>query len=153
MKQDAIIKVLSSKSVTVTRARVHILDFLLHSKGLRSLSEVLNKPGKKFNRVTVYRTLVTLCEVGLIYKIIDSNSKPFYMINFSWDSERDKMSVSHKEYYHFLCESCGQVISQPYGFSNIKLPRGFKKSAVNLFLTGYCPKCSDLPIKKVGVKN
>ena len=154
MNRNAIIDLLRSKSIDVTKARVEILDFLLKNHAvLTSLPEILKLPGKRFNRITVYRTLVTLCNIGLAYKIIDINNRPFYAVDKSLKpNHNDLNQPSSKEFYHFQCTSCNSVICLPTSFQDIKLPEGFIKRGAILLLTGYCSKCSGSTKKMAGKK-
>ncbi len=154
MTRTAIMDILKTRSVKISRARVDIMYSLL-KKGtkLTSLPEIYNNYGTQFNRITIYRTLITLCDTGLIYKILDTNNRPFYAVVKWLSAQSDQIQSSCKEYCHFQCESCKSVFCFPCNFQDIKLPDGLIKTGVNLFFTGYCPKCSgkakNIPGKKI----
>jgi Fe2+ or Zn2+ uptake regulation protein len=143
MTRNAIIEILRSKSVDITKARVNLLHFLLkRDEKLTGLQEILKIPGKRFDRTTVYRTLIILCDIGLVYKIFDQKHRPLYAVSTRLKTNGDQIQSSGKENCYFQCEVCNSVFYLPCSFQNIKLPGGLIKTGINLFVTGYCPKCS-----------
>ena len=134
---------LESRSIIITEARVDVLSFLVKNDNrLSSLPEISQIREQRYNRITIYRTLITLCEGGLIYKIEASN-KPFYAISRLANVSGDKAVRPSTELCHFRCESCNSVFSFPSDFHDFKLPAGLKKTAIRLFVTGYCPACTE----------
>jgi len=132
----------------ITEARVDVLTFLVkNDKKLSGLPEILKISNSKYNRITIHRTLITLCTMKLIYKMVIKN-RPFYGASALQNVPGGKTIRPSAELCHFHCESCGQVVSVAYNFNDVKLPPGFTKSAVTLFLTGNCAKCSARIIKK-----
>jgi len=152
MTRTVITEMLESRSIIITEARVDVLAFLIKNDNrLSSLSEILNIREQRFNRITIYRTLVTLCETSLIYKIEISN-KPFYAISRLANVSGNKPIRPSSELCHFRCESCNAVFSFPSDFNDFKLPRGLKKTGIRLFVTGYCPDCTE-KAKSISGKN
>ena len=142
MTHTAVTAILISRSIIVTEARVDVLTFLMkNNKSLSSLSEILKIRENKFNRITIYRTLIILSETGLIYKI-EVNNRPFYAASRFLIVSDDKPIRPSTELCYFRCESCNAVFSFPYNLRDFKLPTGLKKTGVKLFVTGYCSKCS-----------
>jgi len=142
MTHTAIEEILQSRSIIITDARVDVLAFLLKTdKKLSSLNEISKIGNNKFNRITIYRTLVILCEAKLIYKI-EVNNHPFYGISALVDLPGGKPVRPSSEFCHFQCEGCQSVFSFPFSLKDVKLPSGLKKTGVRLFLTGYCSACS-----------
>jgi Fur family transcriptional regulator, ferric uptake regulator len=143
MTRNRIIELLSDKSIEITNARVDILYILFRSdKKLVSLQEIVKLQSEKFDRTTIYRTLLTLCNFGLVYKIIDTDNKPFYGIVKRLNAYSNQMTIYSKDCYHFKCRSCKSIVCLVDSSTDFHLPEGFIKTGANLLLTGYCAKCS-----------
>ena len=68
-KMIAIEDVLKKNQLSVTDGRKKILELFLNSEGALAHADIEEKTGETFDRVTVYRTLNTFVEKGIIHHI------------------------------------------------------------------------------------
>lgn len=90
------------------------------------------------DRVTLYRTLGSFEEKGIIHQILDDGPAKKFALCGTRCSEENH----HDEHVHFKCTSCGEtrclpeVVLQP-----VKLPTGYKASGIDLLVQGTCSNC------------
>jgi Fur family transcriptional regulator, ferric uptake regulator len=92
-----------------------------------------------FDRATVYRNLVELCEAGLISRLELGD----HVWRFEWQrSGHDEID----EHAHFVCTKCGEVSCLVGVEVNISPAPGTKRSAVGevteVLLKGHCNRCA-----------
>ncbi len=123
-----------------TDTREHIvLSFLANQKAL-SQSDVEDNLPKPFYRITVYRTIKTFLEKGLIHKILDDQGGLKYAL--CKDSCSD--GQHQHDHVHFKCTHCLQTTCIDNTLvPNIILPIGYSRQEVNLLVHGLCPTCNN----------
>ncbi len=93
----------------------------------------------KYDRVTIYRTLKSFLENGLIHKVLDDNGGSRYALCDDACSDGDH----RHDHIHFKCSNCDQTTCLEDVFiPDVKLPEGFKAAESNYLITGVCDKCS-----------
>ena len=65
----AIAATLKRHNLSVTESRKRILQIFLEEKGALAHGDIEKRAGEKFDRVTIYRTLQTFLEKGIIHSI------------------------------------------------------------------------------------
>lgn len=134
--------ILKSKGLRVTQARILILDMLIQQQGPIShqhIERLLEQDESHIDRVTIYRTLHSLTECGILHKITGLDRSYSYAY---------KSTSAHKdheiEHPHFVCERCSHTFCLP----NIDVPKivptptGFELKYTEVKLFGYCPECN-----------
>ncbi|SDK69821.1 Fur family transcriptional regulator, ferric uptake regulator [Catalinimonas alkaloidigena] len=90
------------------------------------------------DRVTIYRTLKTFLDRGLLHKVLDDSGTVRYALCPSSCNE----SEHHHEHVHFKCVNCGQTqCVEEVHVPNIALPQGFQPIEVNMLVQGVCRAC------------
>jgi Fur family ferric uptake transcriptional regulator len=122
-------------NLRVTKIRLAVLDSLSQSVGALSYS-VLQEALDKFDRTTLYRTLLTLSDHGLIHKAYEAKGESYYARCFGCTG------IDHKhEHLHLKCSKCGGVecieISDQLKSSLAQLP--FQE--INISAKGACSTC------------
>lgn len=103
-----------------------------------SYSDIEHEVSLSFDRVTVYRTLKTFLDKGIIHKILDDSGGPKYGLCSGLCSD----SNHHHDHVHFKCTLCGQTSClDDVEIPGIALPKGFKAEEVNLLIQGVCSSC------------
>jgi len=104
-----------------------VIDFLKKTKGLVSVQNIYDSLRHKLDKVTVYRVLNILEEVGVVFKEYNNKEAFYYLAN--------------KQHHHIICQKCGksQCIPCNHIFNNIK---NFSQVKHQLVLTGICNKCN-----------
>ena len=126
---------LSNFGLKNTKARECLINLLKESKDPKTAEELyLNLPQGLTNLSTVYRTLHTFCEAGIISKEIRPDGKALY-------------SYSSFEHHHVLiCIKCSKKIylsDCPYKKINDEIYQetGFLVDNHHIELYGYCKDC------------
>ena len=121
----------------VTFARVEVLSILRSAKLPLSHSDIeaiAEQAFAKIDRVTLYRVLDWLVEIGLAHKV--ANTRGVFCFTAV------QADIRHKEHAHFRCNDCGNVICLDIAPPPLpKLPNGFNIATVELDISGECPDC------------
>lgn len=111
--------------------------FLKNSFAL-SYSDVEREIATTFDRVTVYRTLKTFLDKGVIHKVLDDEGS----LKYALCSDPCSTQEHHHEHVHFKCTNCGQTnCLEDVTIPLLKLPAGYVAGEVNLLIQGTCNKC------------
>ena len=130
--------ILRRKSLSVTDSRKKILGLFLDSHDALAHGDIEKKAGEKFDRVTVYRTLQTFGEKGIIHSIPTADNSVRYALC------RDcQEGHHHDEHVHFVCSNCGKTICLDDVVSpSIDLPEGYVIENVQVVINGICKDCN-----------
>jgi len=133
--QDEILKDFRLRSTT---SRSAILDLFIHNDHALSYSDIEKEVAAAFDRVTVYRTLKTFLDKGVVHKVLDDGGS----LKYALCNDHCSSAEHHHDHVHFKCTKCGQTncldeVEVPL----IKLPKGFKANEINLLIQGLCNKC------------
>ncbi len=131
-------KTLKDKQVNPTAMRILVLDFLIKQTAAISLND-LEKGMAPSDRITLYRTLKTFEEKGLVHSIEDGSGATKYAL-----CEQDCDGENHHDLHvHFYCNTCNETFCLPNTkIPEISLPKGFKQEEMNLIIKGVCELCS-----------
>jgi len=119
--------------------RLLILEQLLHQSAAISLSD-LEKSFEQSDRVTLYRTLKTFHEKGLVHTIDDGSGAPKYALC----EEGCECILDKDMHVHFHCRICtGTFCLTNFKIPEIKLPLAFTSDEASLVVKGTCSQCSE----------
>jgi Fur family ferric uptake transcriptional regulator len=124
--------------LSVTDSRKAILDIFFGTDGALSHGEIEREINGVFDRVTVYRTLQTFLDKGIVHQVpTTANTVLYALCN---DTCGD--GHHHDNHVHFECSACGitqclESIIVP----DVKLPKGYKKEDIKMIVTGICSSC------------
>jgi Fur family transcriptional regulator, ferric uptake regulator len=149
MAVDSIQESLKQRGFRLTRQRRILLD-LIDETGrhldVERLYELALQKDPKLNRVTVYRTIKTLKDAGLIDELDLMH----------WDGGQHYYETRTKqEHAHVVCLRCGKV-QEFFGPPLRKLRRQVEATLYFQVLTartelgGYCAECRELRAKEAG---
>ena len=125
-----------------TTCRLEVVAFFLSKNFAIAHIDLEHAFKKQFDRVTLYRTLKTFLDQGIIHKVLDDEGTPKYALCPSACAH-----LHHHDHVHFKCNACGHTTCvEDIFIPPITLPQGFKVEAKNLLLSGICPNCSQLNI-------
>ncbi|MEX2564338.1 MAG: transcriptional repressor [Cyclobacteriaceae bacterium] len=129
--------ILNKKNIRLTAMRLLVMETLSDQRSAISLSE-LEKSFEKSDRITLYRTLKTFQENGLVHSIDDGTGAPKYALC----EEGCRCDIERDLHVHFHCKVCNETFCLPkYKIPNIELPEKFRPEEANLVVKGTCPKC------------
>jgi Fur family ferric uptake transcriptional regulator len=133
--QDEILKDFRLRSTT---SRSAILDLFIHNDHALSYSDIEKEVAAAFDRVTVYRTLKTFLDKGVVHKVLDDGGS----LKYALCNAHCSSSEHHHDHVHFKCTNCGQTnCMDEVEVPPIKLPKGYQAKEVNLLIQGLCNKC------------
>lgn len=131
------VELLKTHQLRKTKVRLQVLEVFLNTKEALS-SSAIEKEFDKIDRITLYRTIRTFEQKGLIHKAIDGSDKMKYALcNSGCDNEH-----YHDNHAHFRCEGCGKTICLEHiEAPKVQVPEGFKLDTTYLVLEGICEEC------------
>lgn len=130
-------EILKRKHLSVTDSRKKILSLFLDAGDALTHGDIEVKAGEKFDRVTVYRTLQTFVEKGIIHAIPTADNSVRYAL--CKDCEEGH---HHDNHVHFICSNCNKTICLDDVVSpHIDLPEGYQARNVEVLINGVCRDC------------
>jgi Fur family ferric uptake transcriptional regulator len=124
-----------------TRSREAVLALFLQ-KPIALAHGDLESALPAYDRVTLYRTLNTFLEHGLLHKVVDDGALVKYAISHT--AKGAEIAHHHAHHHvHFKCSLCQttQCLEQ-VTLPSVVLPEGYTVQEENLLLVGICPRCS-----------
>ena len=130
--------ILRRNQLSVTGSRKKILQLFLAQPGALAHGDIEKKAGEKFDRVTVYRTLQTFVDKGIIHVIPTSDNS----IRYALCKDECSQGHHHDHHVHFECSKCGQTYClDDVVTPDIKLPKGYLIKHVEVVADGICRNC------------
>ena len=136
--EHAITELLKKNSLSITESRKKILQLFLDHTGALAHGDIEKKAGEKFDRVTVYRTLQTFVDKGIIHTIPTVDNSVRYAL-----CKDDCAEGHHNDHHvHFVCAVCHTT----YCLDNVvtpelRLPAGYAASHIEVVAEGVCKNC------------
>lgn len=128
-------KILQNHKLRVTAGRIDILDFFIRQNRTLSAKD-LEDEFTDSDRVTLYRTLSSFTEKGVLHKIPDDSGFATYgLCHDTCDSDDHK-----HDHMHFKCNDCGTIECLEQNVPIVKIP-GYQVTEANLILKGKCKTC------------
>jgi Fur family ferric uptake transcriptional regulator len=129
--------ILRKNRLSVTGSRMKILRLFLSHPGAMAHHDIEYGAGEKFDRVTVYRTLQTFVEKGIIHTIPTADNSVQYALC------REDCSDGHRDHHiHFVCTRCHNTYClDDIVTPEIKLPKGYSAGHVEVVVDGICKNC------------
>src|SRR5262249_16711864 len=103
-EKGPVIELLRQHDLRITGCRKDILELFMHSQAALSQPEVEKEFGDEHDRVTIYRTLASFMEKGLLHKVPDDAGAARYAL-CSGCREHEH----HDSHIHFKCQACGST--------------------------------------------
>lgn len=133
-KSDNILK---KHNLRVTPFRTDVLLLFANAGKALSANEIEDQLPDA-DRITLYRTIRSFEEKGIIHKAIDGTITQKYALCEAECNEYHH----HDEHVHFHCEKCENTFCLDHVFvPNILLPTGFVSKKTNMVVSGICEKC------------
>lgn len=129
---------LKQADLRVTQSRKEILGLFLQHPHALSHSQIDELTGNRFDRVTLYRSLKSFVDHGLIHEVIDDQSTVKYSL-CSADCDAKKHADNHA---HFKCSRCDQTWCLPSThIPSLNIPTDYRVDSVAILVTGLCARC------------
>lgn len=137
MKYSDYKKLLKSHALRVTDCRIDVLERFFsqdYALSFRDLEESLDE----YDRVTLYRTLNSFINKGLLHRIPNETGHASYGL---CDNNCTVQEHRH-DHVHFKCDVCGHIECLPqHHVPEITLP-GYDIEESNLIVSGICKVCN-----------
>jgi Fur family transcriptional regulator, ferric uptake regulator len=131
--------ILKEFSLRNTSCREEILQVFLNKNFALSHADIENKLSENFDRVTIYRTLKTFLDKGIIHKVLDDEGTTKYALC----KEACAHHEHHHEHVHFKCIQCGLTnCLEDIQIPLLQLPDGYSRIETNLLVQGICQLCN-----------
>ena len=130
---DFLSEQLKSKDIRPSFQRIKVLEYLYQKGGHPTVDEIfrsLSADIPSLSKVTIYNTLHTLVEAGLV-RVVDI------------DETEKRFDITLSSHGHFLCESCGKIYNFEVNIDLIPIEglKQFEVNQKNLYFKGLCPNC------------
>lgn len=133
-------KLLHQHDLRNTAIRRQVLGFFLESEHALSHRMLEDRLSGKFDRVTLYRTLKSFEDNGLIHRVINDDESVQYALCQHKGCEQERHLDNH---VHFKCEACGLT----YCLDEVKppavsLPDNYSARDYQFLIIGTCDQCA-----------
>lgn len=138
METISIDNILKRNQLSVTDSRKKILELFQAHSGALAHNDIEKRTGEKFDRVTIYRTLQTFVEKGIIHTIPTPDNSVLYALC------KDECTTGHHHdnHVHFVCDNCNVTYCLDSVVTpEVNLPQGFKPALIDVVVTGVCKNC------------
>ncbi len=136
--QDRNEQILKSHNLRITDCRKDVVEYFLEEKKALSQGD-LEQKFKQYDRVTLYRTLNSFLDSGILHKIPNATGVATYGLC------HETCSPDHHDHnhIHFKCNSCGQIeCLDDKEVPAVSIPKGYQVETVNMIVDGLCAKCA-----------
>ncbi|MDJ1506521.1 Fur family transcriptional regulator [Xanthocytophaga agilis] len=134
------VKLLKDHKLRNTSCREEVLDFFLEKDAALSHSDLESQLSDSFDRVTLYRTLKTFLDAGLIHKVLDDEGGAKYALCKSHCTDHHHLD----NHVHFKCMNCGKTSClDSITIPSVSLPKGYEGTDVYLLVQGVCRICGE----------
>ena len=133
-----VLDILKKNQLSVTEGRKKILELFMNSSGALAHADIEKSTGEIFDRVTVYRTLQTFVDKGIIHLIPTTDNSILYALC----KDNCEAGHHHDNHVHFICSVCSKTIClEEVTVPQVKLPAGFKPNHAQMVVSGVCVDC------------
>ena len=125
-------ELLSKNNLRITSSREEVLEEFLSSEAALS-NQIIEQHLDHIDRITLYRTLKTFEDKGLIHKIIDTSNKTKYALCDDGCND-DAHEDSH---VHFECTECqATTCLLDVVAPTLPIPKNYRVQSVNVIVKG-----------------
>ena len=133
--------ILKRNGLSVTEGRKKILDLFLATEGALAHADIEKNTDAAFDRVTVYRTLQTFVDNGIIHQIPTTDNSVLYALC----KHNCAQGHHHDNHVHFICDKCDKTIClDDVTVPAVKLPEDFEPLHAAMIVSGVCRECKSI---------
>lgn len=132
---DTVVQILKDKGLRVTPQRYAVYANLRGRTDHPTVDQLLSDMNKDFpisSQATVYNSLQTLCEIGLVREVLLEHGVARYDANVD-------------PHHHFVCSHCGSIQDIPWQtFQHLDLSQietGVDAETYEVTVRGHCDRC------------
>ncbi len=131
---------LADHGLRKTSFRKEVLSIFLENKGKAVTNATIEDSLKDFDRITLYRTLKSFEEKGLIHIALDSKGLSRYAL-----CDHNCNAHQHQDTHaHFHCDNCGNTtcLDEMHDGYESLVPQGYQIKDVQITFSGVCQSCT-----------
>jgi Fur family ferric uptake transcriptional regulator len=130
---------LKEHHLRVTPIRLELLSYFTKERRAISHADIELHYNHQLDRVTIYRTLNSFIENGLIHKVSDNSA----IAKFALCNHKDCAHNHEDNHVHFKCIICEKIeCLHQLSIPNFNLPKNYSITAANLLIEGKCASCN-----------
>lgn len=138
MNQGRLKEILKEHNLRITNCRLDVMEFFMEENRALSQGDLETK-FNNYDRVTLYRTLNSFLESGILHKIPNESGSATYGLCH----ETCSPDHHHHNHVHFKCNNCGQIeCMESLTVPVVALPQNYLAESQNLIVDGICAKCN-----------
>jgi Fur family ferric uptake transcriptional regulator len=131
------VQILLNKEIQPTAMRLLTLEYLLEQQAAVSLADI-EMHFHKADRTTLYRTLKTFEQKGVIHSIQEQQVTKYLLCD-----ESCATGIHHDDHLHFFCTKCRNTTClHQVDLSVMSLPPGFSVVQWHFSASGICDRCA-----------
>jgi len=136
-------ELLKNNQLSITDSRVAILELFSKSNNALAHGDIEKATHDQYDRVTIYRTLQTFVEKGIIHSIPTKDNSVLY----AFCKDACSNGNHHDNHVHFICDECGST----YCLDNVVvpsiiLPERFIAERKDVIVSGICNNCNRISL-------
>ncbi len=138
--QDQANQLLAARDLRITKPRHEVLTLLLQADKALSTHEIEQRLPAGADRVTVYRTIKTFVQAGLLHAVPDEAYGQRYAV---CDLGHCHTEGTHAhDHLHFKCNSCGDTLClEDVSLPPLPIPPGYTVDEITVVAKGICHAC------------
>lgn len=127
---------LRAKNINPTAMRLLVLDVLKQRNEAVTFSDIEGSFDQS-DRVTIYRTLKTFEQKGLVHTIVTGAVTQYALCSDDCNEEQHRDA-----HLHFICRVCQKIICLTQSsLPQVEIPKGFKVDDIEVTIKGVCEHC------------
>jgi Fur family transcriptional regulator, ferric uptake regulator len=139
MPMNKLHQILQNYGLRKTKSRTDVLHLFLENQHALAHATIEQQLGKQYDRVTLYRTLHSFEEKGLLHSIKDGSGA----VKYALCKEACTQHQHHDNHLHFSCTVCGQTFClNDVHIPVLRMPAGYQVQELHFTAQGICNKCS-----------
>lgn len=136
---DVVSATLSHHGLRLTPVRKAVLRRLLAAPYALSSHDLEQQLGPDTDRITLYRTLRTFEQKGVIHRVIDNTDIIRYA---ACAPDACTEHAHHDDHVHFKCTACQHTYClEQVPIPVVALPTGFRATSRDYLMSGVCQQC------------
>jgi Fur family ferric uptake transcriptional regulator len=138
MKYSDYKKLLKNHRLRITDCRIDVLDRFYRSTHALSFKD-LEENLENYDRVTLYRTLNSFIDKGLLHRIPNEDG----FASYGLCREECTNTAHNHDHIHFKCNVCGHIeCLSAYHVPRVEL-KGYEVAESHLIVSGVCKNCKN----------
>ncbi len=132
--------ILKNHNLKITKTRIAVLKAFLSYNNALSSGELYKSIIRNFDRITIYRTLQSFENSGILHKI----TSPDGTIKFALCTPHCPSKHHYEKHIHFYCTNCGKIYcDEEFDISELNIKSDFAINSIQIIAEGWCWKCNE----------